>query len=558
MMRSLYAGVSGLKTHQARMDVIGNNIANVNTTAYKKSSMTFSELMYQTSQRASGPNATTGKAGVNARQIGLGVTTGAITTAIAEPGSAQTTGNAWDLKMTGGAFFIVNDGRSNYFTRDGSFYVDTAGNLATAAGGFNVMGWKADANGEIQKDTVSRINVYGNGNQTSKAQATSKATISGVVDKNDVNIAGEAGKTISISIYDNQGYSYQAKFAMKRIGDGSAGQYSYELKDIIDSEGKSIMSKLPPGFTFGTRQVTTDGKTLALQNPYTQLADIMYTPANGNQTAINGGTAYTKANDPEAIAALAKAYGYEGKEDDFLNLMVDDPANPGTSISMETALGAGQLGALLAAAGANNTSIVSVGRQFNGATVFYDTNDGTFLGLNGATGPKSISLNLEGTQDIGFSNVDIDFTASSTGNSGGTATVTGERGGTDNTGAGWGQGKMSSMYVDQQGKIILKYDNDTTKVIAQIAVANFTNPSGLEKQGNNLYSATLNSGDFNGIGQDVSDDGGAMNSGQLEMSNVDLSSEFTEMITTQRGFQANSRIITVSDTLLEELVNLKR
>lgn len=557
MMRSLYAGVSGLKTHQARMDVIGNNIANVNTTAYKKSSMTFSELMYQTSQRASGPNATTGKAGVNARQIGLGVTTGAITTAIAEPGSAQTTGNAWDLKMTGGAFFIVNDGRSNYFTRDGSFYVDTAGNLATAAGGFNVMGWKADANGEIQKDTVSRINVYGTGNQTSNAQATSKATVSGVVDKNDVNIAGVAGKTISISIYDNQGYSYQAKFAMKRIGDGSAGQYSFELKDLIDSEGNSIMNKLPPGFTFGTRQVTTDGKTLALQSPYNQITDIMFTVGTNQPTPIDGTAQYTKAANPEAIAALAKAYGYEGKEDDFLNLMVEDPATPGTNISMETALGAGQLGALLAAAGANNTSIVSVGRQFNGATVNYDTNDGTFLGLNSATGPKSISLNLKGAIP-GFDNVDIDFTASNTGNSGGTATITGERGGTDNTGAGWGQGKMSSMYVDQQGKIILKYDNDTTKVIAQIAVANFTNPSGLEKQGNNLYSATLNSGDFNGIGQDVSDDGGAMNSGQLEMSNVDLSSEFTEMITTQRGFQANSRIITVSDTLLEELVNLKR
>ena len=89
-------------------------------------------------------------------------------------------------------------------------------------------------------------------------------------------------------------------------------------------------------------------------------------------------------------------------------------------------------------------------------------------------------------------------------------------------------------------------------------IAAFANASGLEKEGDNLYSATLNSGEFDGIGVDITAGGGYMSTGQLEMSNVDLSSEFTEMITTQRGFQANSRIITVSDTLLEELTNLKR
>ena len=94
--------------------------------------------------------------------------------------------------------------------------------------------------------------------------------------------------------------------------------------------------------------------------------------------------------------------------------------------------------------------------------------------------------------------------------------------------------------------------------MGQIAGANFANAFGLEKSGDNLYSATLNSGEFDGIGVDISADGGYMSTGVLEMSNVDLSAEFTEMITTQRGFQANSRIITVSDTLLEELVNLKR
>ena len=112
--------------------------------------------------------------------------------------------------------------------------------------------------------------------------------------------------------------------------------------------------------------------------------------------------------------------------------------------------------------------------------------------------------------------------------------------------------------MGQDGKITASYDNGISKVLGQIAVANFANAAGLSKAGNNLYSATMNSGEFDGVGSDITSDGGTMESGVLEMSNVDLSSEFTEMITTQRGFQANSRIITTSDSLLEELVNLKR
>lgn len=108
------------------------------------------------------------------------------------------------------------------------------------------------------------------------------------------------------------------------------------------------------------------------------------------------------------------------------------------------------------------------------------------------------------------------------------------------------------------GKIYGSYDNGNTVLLGQIPVAQFANASGLESLGNNCYGTTLNSGDFDGIGVEVTADGGSMTTGQLEMSNVDLSEQFTDMITTQRGFQANSRIITTSDTLLEELVNLKR
>ena len=140
----------------------------------------------------------------------------------------------------------------------------------------------------------------------------------------------------------------------------------------------------------------------------------------------------------------------------------------------------------------------------------------------------------------------------------GTSTIKGNAGDYDGNYAGRKVGEMSGVAIAQDGKITASYDNGTTKLLGQIAVANFANPSGLEKIGDNLYQTTPNTGAFDGIGEDITAGSGALSTGVLEMSNVDLSAEFTDMITTQRGFQANSRIITVSDSMLEELTNLKR
>ena len=119
-------------------------------------------------------------------------------------------------------------------------------------------------------------------------------------------------------------------------------------------------------------------------------------------------------------------------------------------------------------------------------------------------------------------------------------------------------GDMSGVSIDDTGKIYGVYDNGTSRLLGQIVVATFANPSGLEAVGGSLFATTQNSGEFDGIGESIDSSGGKFNTGVVEMSNVDLSVEFTNMITTQRGFQANSRIITTSDTLLEELINLKR
>ena len=167
MMRSLYSGVSGLKTHQTKMDVIGNNIANVNTTAFKSSSITFSELMSQTTQKASGPNAITGTGGTNAKQIGLGVRSGAINTSITTQGASQSTGNPFDIMINGESFFVVSNGSDTFFTRDGSFYVDGVGNLCMRSNGYTVMGWQEDESTmTIKQDSVSSLQIMNADNMT--------------------------------------------------------------------------------------------------------------------------------------------------------------------------------------------------------------------------------------------------------------------------------------------------------------------------------------------------------------------------------------------------------
>ena len=216
MNRALFSGVAGLKTHQTKMDVIGNNIANVNTTAYKSQSMTFGDLMYQTTQSASGANPTTGVGGINARQIGLGSKTSAIKTAITTQGASQTTNDPFDLMISGDAFFVVNNGNENFFPRDGSFYVDGKGNLAMTSTGYNVMGWQVDPTNEniVKKDTVSALRIMTEANMTYPPEATTKAMVSGVVDKNDTDVTGDSGKIMNLEFYDKQGYKYTARMIL--------------------------------------------------------------------------------------------------------------------------------------------------------------------------------------------------------------------------------------------------------------------------------------------------------------------------------------------------------
>lgn len=556
MMRSMYSAVSGLKTHQTRMDVIGNNIANVNTVAFKSSSVTFSDILYQTTSNASGANATTGTGGVNAKQIGLGTTAAATKVSITSAGASETTGNPFDIRLTdknSTNFFIVNNGSENVFTRSGSFYVDGSGNLCMSSTGYTVMGWQVDeTTGEIRKDTVSALRIMQEKNLTSAPEATTQATIAGVLDENDADVKSDAGKVMNLNFYDNLGYQYTAKFAIKATAND--GEYTVELTSILDSNNKNITE----GFTQAQMKEifgNTDTET-TIASYSTTLPNCGYTfdPATGE---------LKKAGVPATVVQIDKA----GKLND----------NSGKTIKDVFGVSDGNLKNIQDSAKANNEDykFEKVKTTVNGKDTYsyqikkksatnllkFNTEDGKFSSIGGGT-DKSVELNLNTTSlnaNGNFQNITVDFSQCLNYNNSGKSTIGADAGAVDGTtGKGRKLGAMTGISIDTNGRIYGTYDNGNTELLGQIAVAQFSNASGLEKVGESCYRTTLNSGEFDGIGVEISADGSSMTTGELEMSNVDLSSEFTSMITTQRGFQANSRVITTSDTLLEELVNLKR
>lgn len=614
MMRSLFSGVAGLRTHQTKMDVIGNNIANVNTTGYKSQSVTFRDLMYQTTQSASGANAETGTGGINARQIGLGVTTGAINTAIAQQGSAQTTNNPFDIMISGDNFFVVSNGSENFFTRDGSFYVDGAGNLAMTSTGYTVMGWQVDPEtGEPKPDTVTALQIMNDSVKIYDPDGTSAGRVTGIVDRNDKNVHTTSGRIMNFEFYDNAGYLYTAKFSIH--SKGTNGQYYIALDDIKDSTGASLGAEIINGVGFGdTMTVDTSIKYTLQQGKPVQKgqATFGYTLAdgsaaqqslrinenidfatlnedflriaynidkanagitgavqineNGTLSVVNGTEIFPLQN---TVTMTPPAAGYTIDILDETGTVLKS-LTPGTTVQYPGGADPSEQD-LIDYYGLNVTEerVRSIRVETDGsitvtskevekaANLEFNPGNGKFVGIGG--NPQGlITLGLANADSQRFKDITLDFSTCSNVNNNGSSTVSAAKGTSTGLESGRPRGEMISISVDQSGIITAAYDNGMSRCLGQIATAIFANPSGLEKAGDNLYKASNNSGEFNGTGVDITASGGKMQSGVLEMSNVDLSQEFTEMITTQRGFQANSRIITVSDTLLEELTNLKR
>ena len=436
--------------------------------------------------------------------------------------------------------------------------------------GYNVMGWGVDeSTGDIKQDTVKALRIMSAENMTYEPEATTKATVTGILDKNDTSLTSTSGKIMNLMFYDKLGYAYTAKFNIKSTDND--GEYTVEIASILDSENNEIA---------GVDSLNSTSIMVNRTTPLSLQAGYVWSDQSKPELTLPDGTTKidlsTLADGDAAWEDVAKAYGFSDVNQ-FLSLEFQIDMGGGvTTIGMKDYLknisvnyrdASGNTATenarkLVNPDGSENLDVEGVEAQriaISGAKMlYYSTATGKFNGI-GATGVQNSSIVLAlSTLDPNFEDISVDFSTTTMFNNSGVSTMTAASGDHEKLGAGRKLGNMSGITIQQDGRIYASYDNGMSRLLGQIAAATFANASGLMKEGDNLYAASQNSGEFDGIGVEVTTGGGYMTTGVLEMSNVDLSAEFTEMITTQRGFQANSRIITVSDTLLEELVNLKR
>ncbi|HEX4935325.1 MAG TPA: flagellar hook protein FlgE [Gemmatimonadaceae bacterium] len=431
MMRSLFSGVSGLRNHQVRMDVIGNNISNVNTVAFKAGRVTFKEGFAQLLQGASRPPGDLG--GINPIQVGLGMQIGSVDMMFSQ-GNLETTGLSTDLALQGDSFFVVKKGTQNYYTRSGNFQLDADGQLVSPTNGFVVQGRMAD-NG-VFLDGVRNITLPVG--QKTAARATDSVKLAGNLDASAPIFVGTFDATgradpqnkdswseTSITVYDSLGNQHDLKLQFWKT---AADTWSWQIDGTNLPVGFTPPNSTPQTLTFDTTGI------LSAAAP-TSPPVISFTPAGANQ------------------------------------------------VDVTLDLG---------------------GNTVNGITSFAGTNTAVLKDQNG-----------------------------------------------------YEAGQLQNFSIDRTGLITGAFTNGTNVVLAQIVLADFNNPGGLLRVGDNMYAVSGNSGGAV-LGYSLEGIQSTMTSGALEMSNVDLAQEFTSMIVTQRGFQANSRVITSSDEMLQELVNLKR
>ena len=463
MMRSLYSGVSGMQNHQTRLDVIGNNIANVNTTGFKRGRVNFQDMISQQMSGAAKPTNEVG--GVNPKEVGLGVSVAAIDTVFTQ-GNLQSTGISTDVAIQGNGFFVMQNGEKTYYTRAGNFSVDNEGTLVNPANGMKVQGWMArEINGQMIMQTAgSTEDLIIPVGSKDPAKATQNVNFACNLNKNTPEIMEGASPE-----------------------DVLKGTWATEMK-IYDSFGNVHMLSV----------------------------DFVRVPGNPNQWRATVNIDQENADVTQTRVGLA---GTDGMENSFL-INFD---NTGTLQSVTDS--AGNV--------SNPSGEIIVQTSF---TVVGSNPD-----ENGNPVRQNFNINL-GTIGSQKNTVTQSASASST---------------KAYSQDGYTMGYLDNFKIDSSGTITGVYSNGTNRTIGQIALATFSNQNGLEKAGDNTYVQSNNSGMAN-IGTSGIAGKGSMLAGALEMSNVDLTEQFTDMITTQRGFQANSKTIQTADTLLETVMSLKR
>ena len=481
MMRSMYSAVSGLRAHQTKMDVIGNNIANINTVGYKKSQVAFQDLLNQLVRGAGAPQ--DGKGGTNPQQVGLGVGIGSINT-IQTQGNTQATDSPTDVMIDGEGFFVVTDDtnfENRYYTRAGNFTFDRAGNLVTADG-YKVLGYGADEDGNITSE-IRPIVV--NRSETVAPTTTRNIQFDGNLDSR-MDLPYEAVET-----QDASGKKY--KLVLNNDG-------IYKTDTIIrDSLGNGYKVE----FEISKKIDNVNGEFL---------------DADGNWKEEYNITLYDTKE-----AALADLNHLSGQWQ-YRVLSIKPEGSDGKTITP-------------ADTGFQDLAFSSEGKLTTGSSLKIKIEGAeTGFGEKDGSGNYNNIINVHLSQLHQYAD---DTSAKPKILEGNTA------------------GVIEGFSISPNGEVVGQFSNGEKKTLGQLILAKFDNSMGLQKLGGNLFTDTRNSGEPQ-VGKPGASGYGSTKSGSLEMSNVDISMEFTEMITTERGFQANSRIITTSDEMLQELVNMKR
>jgi flagellar hook protein FlgE len=632
MMASLFAGVSGLRNHMVRMNLVGDNIANINTIGFKTGRVTFREALVQTLRGAGRPTATSG--GFNPVQLGLGMNVATVDNKFSQ-GGLETTGQLTDLALQGSGFFILSDGGQEYYTRAGAFSLDGGSNLVNPANGFFVQGKMATTDGSIPATTaIGNINlpfgqqdpakattqVFMANNLDSTATTASASlfsagiaadgaggahtlTITGVQSANSTALSAHAGGMILTDTLGSLGVTQaglDAGFSLSVDGGTLVPVAGLTLNSTVADLIAAISKVKGLASTYDsvgsqirlTRSYAGDGAVYNIASNTAvagDIASVIFGAAAGAAFTVNNGTAHTFAVadvfQPTTGSAMAPVTlevtlnsstglvtGISGLGKGGVNIVSSSQLAAGTAVikTMDTQHATSI--SIYDSQGGKHTVVFTFTKQLTPNTWRWKgTMAGNEIALSGDQG--IVSFNNDGSFST-FTFDDLSSSLSIDPNNGAAVMdmklfpgTGGEFDGLTGFAAsfsaiaknqnGYGMGMLDKISIDDRGVITGIFTNGVSRTLAQIILADFNNPGGLMKAGDTLFIASANSGDpVRGVaGATINAD---ISSGALEGSNVDLAEEFTNVIISQRGFQANARVISTSDQMLNELVNLKQ
>lgn len=558
MVRSMYSGVSGLRSHQQRLDVIGNNVSNANTYGFKSSRATFRDMFYQNVRNAA--QGTSSRGGINPSAIGYGASLSSVDL-LMEVSSMTPTGNPLDVAITGEGFLQVMDNDGNiFYTRAGMLDVDPTTGYLVDGNGYFVLGTQAkDATVGIvgQEPGTSRIKIELPTLDAKQASVTKK--IGGkefTMTASNVGDAGNASINFSLAYDMPAGEKIEVVISGNNIEVNVNPTATFTSVDnFMELVNSAITDKLGEQHPAGNFTINMD--------PPIDMANMADTYPNGEITGeqliksdagpVGGGLTLSEDAADKGIQFIAKKLGSAFSGDGAMGALTIKKNGNGDTATWDIEVGGYKQTGLTFAAltGSAGVKLEKDGGGAGGAAA--DPNDYFVISI-----PKSYFPYDDTNKEYGEPQNPITELGTATkqrpsGNLGlnaGFQLEGGTEGGpqTIMNITGFGIGADGTLTGQAGGERL---------IFGRIDLANFDNPKGLQQSGNSYFAETQNSGkpQYAVPGEDGT---GALKNSALEMSNVDLANEFSDMITTQRGYQANSRLITVSDTMLEELINLKR